>query len=453
MSIFLFFCYIEGMLKQYAQKLKRPCIIIAISALIISLAYSFCIQTPLNVDAKAHQRIALNIMQGKGYWEQMPPNKAFDPAIGRSGPLLEYMLAGIYCLFGIKIWIVWTLHAIMHALAAFLIYKICLLLFLENQYKEKIGLIAMSLFGFYPDLIESASMLMAETSYIFLAILLIYLFCQYNRNRSVKTLVMFSIIAALSFLAKSTIALSSIAFIIYFFKEKKHKELILVSLIVIALASPWIIRNYFVFNKFIPSRIYGFYTLYNGNYHGASGENDIELLPDALKIKEEQGVFAVEEYAKKQFLSFIREHPLEYVYLHIKRLLIYFSWLRPTGHWPYLTYWQKLITYLSSGLFSIMIFTLGMAGLWQAYKNQKENKALQYLILFTILTPLPFLLTLVETRYRYPIYPLLAIFSGYFMVNKLNKKYCLLAIVFLLLFINALVDLSLNWQRFWDQLT
>lgn len=439
------------MIKKYNLNLNKLAIIIAILIIIISLSYSFYIQPPLNVDAKGHQHIALNIMQGNGYWESTPPNIAFDPAIGRSGPLLEYILAGTYYIFGVHIWIIWIMHALMHGLTAWLIYNMCLVLFESN--KEKIGIIAMTMFGFYPDLIESTAMLMTETSYIFLVILLLYLFIKYTKNQNYQTLIFFSVIAGLSFLAKSTIALSSIAFIIYFLKEKKYKEFILISIIVITVVSPWVIRNYIVFDKFIPSRIYGFYTLHNGNYHGASGENDIELLPEALKIKEEQGVFAVEDYSKQQFFNFIKQHPLEYLSLHFKKISIYFSWLRPTGHWTYLTNWQRLTTYVFSGIFSVLVFSLGITGIWHAFKKLKNNKIIKYLILFTILTPLPFIITLVETRYRYPIYPLLAIFGAYaVMTIWQNKKFKYFTIITGILLINSVFDLIINWSRFLDKI-
>ena len=457
MSIFLFFCYIKNMIQKYLAKYNLPehkqAIAIALLLMAVAIMYAWYIQPPLNVDAKAHQRIALNILQGNGYWETSPPDQTFDPAIGRSGPLLEYFLAALYFIFGVHIWIVWLVQAILHGLTAWLIYKICLLIFSTQDSKKQIGLIAMILFGFYPDLIESSAMLMTETGFIFLSTWLLFLFFKYIKNPNHKTLIFFSLIAVLTFLAKSTIALPAITFIIYFIKNKQYKQFAMVSMIVILLVSPWILRNYLTFHKFIPSRTYGFYTLHNGNYHGASGENDIELLPEAIKIRDEQGIFAVEEYAKKQFFNFIKDHPIEYALLYFKKISIYFSWLRPTGHWPYLSSSQRLITFLTSGLFSVVVFSLGFSGLWKTLKQWKTNQTIKYLALFTLITPLPFIITLVETRYRYPIYPLLAIFSGYALITwQKDRQYKIFIFIFMILLFNATFDLWLNWSRFITQL-
>lgn len=432
--------------------------IIALSAVFLSLIYAFAIKPPLNVDAKAHNRIAINLAEGNGYWEKIPIDKEFDRAIGRSGPLIEYFLAGIYKVFGVKIWVVWIIHALIRGLTVILIYKLCLLVF-NNSAKEKIGLMTALIFGWYPDLIESSVSLMTETTYLFLFVLVLYIFYKYIYKPNLKNLIIFSAVFALLFLAKSIVLMSALPiFLLYFLWHKRFKHLILSLVIMTVLISPWVIRNYIVFDKIIPSRIYGFYTLHVGNYHGASGENDIVLLTDAKEIEKQSGVFALEEYSKQQFFSFVKEHPIEYVMLHFRRFSIYFSWLRPAGHWPYLSYQMRLLTYISSGIFSVILFAFGLSGLFYAYKKFKDDQKIKLLIYLTLLTPLPFILTQVETRFRYLIYPLLAIFAGYCLIllsqqckkNILLKKIIITTVA--ILSINTLFDLYINFDRFISKL-
>ena len=64
------------------------------------------------------------------------------------------------------------------------------------------------------------------------------------------------------------------------------------------------------------------------------------------------------------------------------------------------------------------------------------------------MTPLIVFITVVETRYRFPIYPLLAIFAAYFIVSLgsrfkwRSEKLLWLAVA--LIFLNGAVDLFLN---------
>lgn len=418
--------------------------IIAFLSFAVSLLYAIIINPPYNVDAKAHHRIAMNILQGHGYWEQIPVNTQFDKAIGRSGPLLEFFLAGIYKMFGASKWTVWIAHSIIHAITVILIYKLALLIF-DNK---KAAIISSLLYGFYPDLIEINAVPMTETTYLFLAVSAIYLFYLYTLRPSLKTLSIFSAIFALAFYAKSTILPYFLIFLIYFALNKKIKHAAISILIFSAIISPWIIRNYLTFGKIIPSRIYGYYTLYVGNHHGATGENEIELLTDAKKVEVEKGVFAVDEYSKKKFFEFVKQYPGEYLLLHLKRLSIYFSLLRPTGFWPYLSFKERMATHIVSGIFSLVLFVFGFSGLYMAHKN--KNFKFKPLIFIALITPLPFIMTLVETRYRYQIYPFLALFAGYALSKTMKERKVIIACA-AIIGLNTFYDLYLNLGRFLDR--
>lgn len=443
----------------YVKKILSPQIGIAVVAILLSLSYSFFLHPPLNVDAKAHNRIALNLLHGNGYIEQLPFNSQFDDAITRSGPLLEFFLAGLYAIFGTSLGVVWIAHALMHGFSAYMVYVITKMLFSrENEREHDVlfgyhsALLASALYALYPDLIESSSQLMTETTFFALTLLCVYLFLRYMRHATWRMVCAVSACFSLVFLAKSTALLYYPVFFIYiWFKNKSHACVSV--LIVCALISPWVIRNYEVFHKIIPSRIFADYTLYVGNHHGASGENDIELLPDAKDVKSARGVFAVDDYSHTKFIQFIHAYPWEYIGLHFRRLSVYFSWLRPTGHWSYLTSVEKRATFISSGIFSVIVFTLGIAGLLYA---TIRRKVLEYWILgaLAVITPVPFILTVVETRYRYQIYPFLIIFAGYMiatlLLNKTKDSKALMytAFVWCVLLANTLVDFGLNYHRF-----
>jgi len=90
----------------------------------------------------------------------------------------------------------------------------------------------------------------------------------------------------------------------------------------------------------------------------------------------------------------------------------------------------------------------------KSIKIKKET--IYYLAAFAIATPLIIFITVVETRYRFQIYPFLAIFAGFFIVELWQKRKWwqdrLLWLVAGLIFSNGLIDLFLSWAKFAQRL-
>ena len=77
----------------------------------------------------------------------------------------------------------------------------------------------------------------------------------------------------------------------------------------------------------------------------------------------------------------------------------------------YLVLVWSLIEYPSG----LILFILGAAGIWLC--RQKKNILLYALWGFMLAKPLAVIPFYVETRYRYNIYPLLALTAGFFLVH------------------------------------
>ena len=109
---------------------------------------------------------------------------------------------------------------------------------------------------------------------------------------------------------------------------------------------------------------------------------------------------------------------------------------------------------LSSAAVWVFLFVFGLGGVFKAIVDR--DKRLYYLLAFTVLTPLIIFITVVETRYRFQIYPLLAVFAGYFIVNLhgqikwWREKTLRLAVI--LVVANGLLDLLLSLERFKERL-
>jgi len=107
-----------------------------------------------------------------------------------------------------------------------------------------------------------------------------------------------------------------------------------------------------------------------------------------------------------------------------------------------------------SALASVILFIFGLAGFLRLLKS--DDNPVNYLLAFTIITPLIIFITVVETRYRFQIYPLLMIFAGYFIVFLSKQKKWQFNKIFLLataiILANGLIDLILSMEKFRERI-
>ena len=156
----------------------------------------------------------------------------------------------------------------------------------------------------------------------------------------------------------------------------------------------------------------------------------------------------------RQFKLFLQEHPVEFLKLTALRVNKYFSIIRPMGWWFYQTGIGQLLFVFCSAVASVFLFVFGLAGTIKAWRLKEEK--LNYLLAFLVFTPLIIFATVVETRYRFQIYPLLAILSAYAVIVLLKEKRWWRNKVFLISVViilnNGLVDLILSQERFKEKI-
>ncbi len=417
----------------------------------LSISYSFYYRIEPAVDALSYDKIAQNIVSGVGYRENIGTDLAYDYSIARVGPLYEYFLAGIYKIFGHSYPAVWILQAILHAVSAYLIYLICLLVFAGLENKKKIGLWAATIFGFYPDLIEISAMLMTETLYLFFACLMIYLFMFYVRNDGLKTFLLLSFVSGLAVLVRPPLLFFLPILFFYLYKKRDWGRAMIMAVILILVFVPWTIRNYKVYGEIMPFGTAGALNFWIGNHAGANGEQ--EAGAEISDYINKNSAVDVNKESMKQFKSFVLSNPGEFAKLTVLRINKYFSVLRPMGFWFYTSGWRQILFVFSSAIFSFLVFILSFGGIIKSLKL--KNEYINYLAAFTIATPLILFITVVETRYRFQIYPLLAIFSAYFISLFESDKSAWLktAIVSLVVILaNGLIDGLINFSQFKDKI-
>ncbi|MBI3631721.1 MAG: glycosyltransferase family 39 protein [Candidatus Staskawiczbacteria bacterium] len=425
---------------------------ILVLTFIISVGYSFYFRIHPLVDAKAYDVIAQNLVKGFGYRENLDVDILHDYAISRVGPLYEFFLAGVYKTFGHHYEAVWLLQALFRALSAWLIYATVLLVFKQNDFNKKTALVATIIFGLNPDLIEISAMLMIETLYLFLLCLMLYLFFLCLNKSSWWKVLILGLVSGLAILSRPPIIFFVPIIIFFFWQRKKIWSAFAIVLIMITVFLPWTVRNWQVFHQFMPLGSAGAYNFWIGNYPGASGEQ--EQPQEALNFIATHPISDLQAESTHQFTEFVLHKPGEFVKLTFLRVNKYFSVVRPMGFWFYQKGLGQLIFVASSGLFSIFLFIFGLAGLFQSFRLKQIST--YYLIAFTLITPLIIFVTVVETRYRFQIYPLLSLFAGYYVVylwnNKKIFKERILWSVVSAVFLNGLLDLFLSFGKFKEKL-
>lgn len=422
---------------------------IIISSFLICVLYALHFYIQPVVDAGGYDQIAMNLLTGKGYREHPALPLLKDEVMARSGPAYEFFLAGIYFIFGHHYEAVWIIQAFLHSLTVLFLYLICKNIF--ERRREIVGLIAASLFAFNPDLIEISAMLMTETLYLFLTVLTILTFVHLYKNPNYFTALLLGLSFIFNYLTRQTIIFFLPIFLYFFYRKKLLKHFLFFIFICILIITPWIVRNYKLYREFIPGTVTGGFNLWIGNRPGSDGE---QIMPkEVFEYMTEHGVVAAEKKGRSEFYNFIVHYPAEFTKLCFIRTMKYFSFIRPMGFWFYQKGIGQLIFVLSSAAYSVILFVLGLAGILISLKD--KNKLLYYILFFTVVTPIPIILTVVETRYRFPIYPFLAIFAGFFIDKFLKKhpfRYKFLTISFVALVVNSLIDVALNFDRLKERL-
>ena len=124
------------------------------------------------------------------------------------------------------------------------------------------------------------------------------------------------------------------------------------------------------------------------------------------------------------------------------------------GFWFYDSGISQLLFLLSSAGASLILFVFGLVGIIKAWNDR--GTITKYLAWIVIITPLILFVTVVETRYRFQIYPLLAIFAGFTIMSLHEKKAWftdkVLRIALVIVVINGIIDLSLSIDKLQEKL-
>jgi 4-amino-4-deoxy-L-arabinose transferase-like glycosyltransferase len=196
-------------------------------------------------------------------------------------------------------------------------------------------------------------------------------------------------------------------------------QAVVAALIAVLCISPWVVRNYLVFGKFIPMRSNLRLHLYVGNSLDTSeywhAEKDPPHSPPEMAEMMRLGEISYMAEKKQQAFDFIREHPGVYTYLVFKR--ISYFW---TGAWNLTPEYLKANPGDSGNIpVCTAISVLAFAGLRKVFRRD-SGMAWVYILCF-IIYPLLYYLTTYEIPYHHPLDPLFVVLGVIGVAGKSGK--------------------------------
>ena len=275
-----------------------------------------------------------------------------------------------------------------------------------------------AIFSFFPINIYASSQISSVTLQIFLIILFLYFLLIFNLKNEIKIFALFSIISGFLILIRGEFLVFYIFALFYFLivLKKKFSKIVLSLFITLIIISPYLYRNYQIFDQFVLTKSFG-YNLLKGNnpskiIEGNAGfiENqyDIESLKISADVKYE---INLDNFYKDRALEFIKKDPFEYLKLYFLKVFT-FLFFDINSTYPH---YYNLFHILPKFLVSIASFFGGILSL-------KKRGFSQFLALYYFFNILLFSVFFILPRYSLiclPVQLLLSIEFFRFLRRKL----------------------------------
>ena len=424
--------------------------IILLFGFIAALSYAFYFHMKPSADAKAYDSIAWSIVQGTGYTETTNPLP--DSAIGRLGPGYEFFLAAIYWIFGHRLWVVWIIQSILHTASAFIVYRLIRRLYVGDN-GEKYAAIGAGFYIFFIDLLEFPAMLLTETLYLFLVLSGIYFALLMWERPAMRNVLTTSVLFTSALLVRPPVTILMLVAIGFLMYRRLWRYAAIFAITAVIILTPWTVRNYLVYQRFIVTSAILGYNVWVGNSPGSKYIGELTATEEINRYTTEEGLFAVNKRGTREVLNLALRHPWEFIKLQLTKTSIYFSAARPAAFWFHLSGASQFLTIIFSSSFAFIIFAFGLSGLWLYIK--KRDLISRMMVLATLAAPAGIIWIAAETRYRYQIYPMMIILGIIFLAEfiKLPKRYAkILSVVTLIIASNTVFDVVRNIPRLTERL-
>ncbi|MDP3793882.1 MAG: hypothetical protein Q8R07_03970 [Candidatus Uhrbacteria bacterium] len=377
----------------------------------VSFGYALLYRIPPSVDARLFHETAMQIATHSRYCvscDTVPPDR--DPAMDNVGPGYQFFLSAIYRTFGVHLWIVWLIQALMHTIVVAWLWTLLKKILPSDGHRWHFFL-PLSLYAFHPDLVQQTAMLMSEALFVFLMMasvrLLVYLIEKKDVAKSIHwiTVIGLGLILGALFMVRPPgllILLLSVAFLIW---RRLSKQAVLIILIAVALQVPWNVRNVQVYHHFVLNAPVGGRDFWVGLHPESGGEFNVPA--EVTKKLEGLDAAARERVSLEETKKSVLNHPGYALKRTVHKAFKLFALSKTSGFWfHYRSTLDHALTVVGSILFNFVLWSMAFAQLWEIVRTRRVR---HWLVLFSCLGIIALAiaptLTVVINRYRIPMLP------------------------------------------------
>jgi 4-amino-4-deoxy-L-arabinose transferase-like glycosyltransferase len=348
-------------------------------------------------------RLARSIALGQGF---SSPTDLPTGASAWAPPVYPYILAGVFKVFGIytaaAAFVILTFNSLVAALTCLTLYFIA-----RRMFGESVARGAAWTWAVFPYAIYWPTRVVWETSFttFLLSLALLLTLRMADESPRWRSWIWFGLLWGLILLT-NTAVVSMMPFCLLWLVYSRPKRsqvagAALCVFVAILVATPWLVRNYEVFGKFIFIRDNLPLEMYEANNDQSQGlwmrnehpGND----PAAMRQFQETGELRFMAQKKEQVQQFLREHPGRFLWFTMERA-VYF-WIAPPQATIVDGYDLMISRHVNFGLAAAFAF----AGLWLMIRRRVRGSFL--LACFLWIYPLPYYLVNPFVRYKHPIEP------------------------------------------------
>lgn len=352
--------------------------------------------------------IAKNLVNGFGYTLFLE-----DGITAFKAPFYPLLLTVFIFIFntGAKLAIVIFQHFLLSLI------PILLLKLGNSTSRKEIGYVSAWLFLIHPAYFYYPNVIEPTNVFILFSLISIIIGIESLKKTSQKSFILLGLLFGIILLIQPIVALILFAFLIFLLLKREFKKFTIVFSITLLVVSPWIIRNYIEFDKFIPGKSpfwLNFYVGYLPYYHANAKYNllnkeDIRTI-DSLKTTSINDV-EMEKYYKKFFLRAINKSPVIYIEKTFYQMASY--WWIPPKYFNDNRIQFILIRKLPVAILNL----LTIVGFYFMFKTDKKYAVCIFAILFYF-TAVYGLTQVANIRFKLDIEWLQLIVVSYFIIGR-----------------------------------
>ncbi|MFT7691425.1 MAG: 4-amino-4-deoxy-L-arabinose transferase-like glycosyltransferase/TolA-binding protein [Candidatus Latescibacterota bacterium] len=395
------------------------CCAVGLRLLYVYMAQGTPLSEVLLIDSDFYHRDALRIASGD-WW---------GSHVFFMNPFYPYFLALIYAIGGEYTWLVGIVQAVMGTVSCYWVYAIGVRIWGEWE-----GLIAAALMAFYGVLIFYDGSLLTASPILFFNLAALVALLNWERAGDTRWLYAGGVLLGLSATARPMILLFALLVLIWSHNRELGKiwpNGVRIWLGIALVLVPVAARNYIVGGEWVLTTSAAGMNFYVGNHPDATGIYAQANFLSSAEPDNEREEFIREAQRRSgrelspaqtsrfwldQGLSFILSEPLAYVSLLARKLYMFANRVEAQNNLSYY-FARDFIPLLHGMLIGWWLLAPVAVGAWVFARKSRRCLLLDLYFASYLLACLVFF---VSSEYRLPLVPVLALYSGSFVVDCLN---------------------------------